>query len=419
MTSSLSAQNLAAGSIQEDLFFPPAPPPPEKIRPLRQKCQIIPIVPRDFVTAPFFAAARQTEPRALIINDVKWVIGDAHPTGRAASPALDMRHGRACFTLLSFRDRMQHGRDIRFSMNEFCHRYAQSRGGAYSRQILDLLFDLRETWVRRESPDGTIERFTIVGDIKTLEKPLRRKEAIKALAEQGEFWLDRISLSPEFFGLLQQWEKLARIRLDVLTGMTSPTAQAIYTFLPSRAVHHDRDDPFAIRLINLLEQISHPVPPHKSVRKKIFTQNRNSILSQLDGKEILNGILRVTLEETKDRTDFNLLAWAEKDAPPSPAPVSKSKLLEAWRATGRSKQAFDKKLKNLQPLSGYASELMERAGIEINGNERFFEMAQALLGNRFEIIVCEAKTNAVEGDPGRSPTGRLIFRLVESVRTPQ
>ena len=417
--SALSAEKNAAGAgIQEDLF---SLPPQRKIRHGRQKNHLIPIVPRDFVTAPFFAAARQTEPRVLIINDVKWVIGDAHPTGRAASPALDMRHGRACFTLLSFRDRMQNGREIRFSMNEFCRRYAQSRGGRYSREILDLLFDLRETWVRRESADGTIERFTIIGDIKTLEKPLRRREAIRALTEQGEFWLDRISLSPEFFGLLQQWERLARIRLDVLTSMTSPTAQAIYTFLPSRAVHHAESDPFAIRLATLLEQVSHPVPPHKSVRKKIFTQNRFSILSQLDGKEILNGILRVSLADTKDASDYNLLAWVEKDGVPSPdqPPICNSKLLEAWRAAGRSKQAFDQRLKYIQPLSFYARELMERASVAIDGNERFFEMAAALLGNRFEAIVCEAKTDAVEGDPGRTPTGRLIYRLVESVREMQ
>jgi hypothetical protein len=403
-----------AAAIQDDLF---SLSPPPKLNHKRRKNHLTPIVPRDFVTAPFFAAARQTEPRVLIISDVKWVIGDEHPTKRNSSPALDMRHGRACFTLLSFRDRIQNGREIRFSMNEFCNRYAQSRGGRYSREILDLLFDLRETWVRRESADGTIERFTIIGDIKTLEKPLRRREVIRAYTEQGEFWLDRVSLSPEFFGLLQQWEKLARIRLDVLTAMTSPTAQSIYTFLPSRAVHHAKEDPFAIRLANLLDQISHPVPEHKSVRKKIFTQNRRSIIAQLDGKEILNGLLRVSLADTKDGCDYNLLAWVEKDIAPSPTPpVTKSKLLDAWLASGRSKKDFDSRLKHLPPLSDYACELLARAGVTIDGNERFFEMAAALIGNRFEPILSEAKGNALEGDPGYTPTGRIIYRLIESVR---
>ena len=155
--------------------------------------------------------------------------------------------------------------------------------------------------------------------------------------------------------------------------------------------------------------------------KKNFTQNRFSILSQLDGKEILNGILRVSLADTKDASDYNLLAWVEKAGVPSPdqPPICNSKLLEAWCAAGRSKQAFDQRLKYIEPLSFYTRELMERANVAIDGNERFFEMAAALLGNRFELILCEAKRDAVEGDPGHTPTGRLIYRLVESVRQMQ
>ena len=104
---------------------------------------------------------------------------------------------------------------------------------------------------------------------------------------------------------------------------------------------------------------------------------------------------------------------------PDQQPICNSKLLEAWCAAGRSKQAFDQRLKYIEPLSFYTRELMERANVAIDGNERFFEMAAALLGNRFELILCEAKRDAVEGDPGRTPTGRLIYRLVESVRQMQ
>jgi hypothetical protein len=123
---------------------------------------LIPFVPRDFLIAPVFTATPQTEPRTLVINSVKWTIGDEHPIKRHPTPALDMRHGRACFTLLSFRDRLTNERDIHFSMNEFCHRYANSQGGRYSRKILSILFDLHETWISRELPDGKTERFAII-----------------------------------------------------------------------------------------------------------------------------------------------------------------------------------------------------------------------------------------------------------------
>ena len=44
-------------------------------------------------------------------------------------------------------------------------------------------------------------------------------------------------------------------------------------------------------------------------------------------------------------------------------------------------------------------------------------MAAALLGNnRFEQVLSEAKGDALEGDPGHNPTGRLIYRLMEALK---
>ena len=233
--------------------------------------------------------------------------------------------------------------------------------------------------MRRELPDATIEQFTIIGEIKTAQKPIRRRDALRAVNGQSEFWLDRVALSPEFFGLLQQWERLARIRLDVLTSLTSPTAQAIYTFLPSRAVYHTAADPFTIRLANLLQQICLPVPALRSQRKQKFTQNRNSIIAQLDGKEVLKGVLRVTLIDTRDGKDFNLAAWVEENETPAAPAASKSKLLDVWRDRGRSKKDFDQRLANMEPLADHHADLIERARATLKGNERFFEMAAALL----------------------------------------
>ena len=129
---------------------------------------------------------------------------------------------------------------------------------------------------------------------------------------QQEMWLDRVTLSPEFFGLLKRWEELARICLDVLTSLRSPKAQAIYTYIPSRAVHHTESEPFSIKLATILEQIGAPVPAAKSKRKQVFTQNKTSILSQLNGAKIIDGILRTELLETRDGADFKLIFWVEK-----------------------------------------------------------------------------------------------------------
>ena len=67
-------------------------------------------------------------------------------------------------------------------------------------------------------------------------------------------------------------------------------------------------------------------------------------------------------------------------------------------------------------INGYHEQLIETAKAQLKGNERFFSMAYALLGNRFEAILSEAKGNALEGQPGRSPTGVLIWRLIQAVK---
>ena len=108
---------------------------------------ITPHVPREMLVAPFFAAVKQTAPRELTIDGRKWAIGIAHPTKRRESPALDMRHARACFALLSFRDRLKEGRTIHFSMNEFCRRYARSQGGEFILRIED-------TDAKRNTPEA-------------------------------------------------------------------------------------------------------------------------------------------------------------------------------------------------------------------------------------------------------------------------
>lgn len=380
---------------------------------------ITPLVPRELVTAPFFAAVKQTEPRELVIDGKKWAIGIAHPTSGKESPALDMRHARACFTLLSFRDRLKDGRTIHFSMSEFCHRYAKSRGGRYARDVVRILWDLRETFVAREIEDDNIEYFHILGEIVIHQKAARRKDALRALSTQKEMWLDRVSLSPEFFGLMRRWEELARIRLDVLNSLKSTKAQAIYTYIPSRAVHHGKDSPFQITARNVLEQIGAPVPEHKSVRKKVFVQHgEKSILNQLDGAEIANGSkLRVVLEETKSGDDVKLIFWTEKDEQARALePPKTSKMLDAWLVSGRSQKSYEERIKKRRPLNDYHRELLEKAEVEIEGNERFFENAAALLGGQMDMLLSEAKGDALEGDAGNNPTGRMIYRILEAVK---
>lgn len=379
--------------------------------------QITPLVPREMIIAPFFAAGKQHQQREITVDGKQWVIGTDHPTKRRPSPALDMRHARACFALLSYRDRLKNDRDIFFSMNDFCHRYASSQGGRYASDILNVLFDLQDTWIAREIDGGKVEYFQILGDIKILQKTARRHDALKALSINNEMWLDRVTLSPEFFGLLKQYEQLARIRLDVLISLTSQKAQAIYSYIPSRAVHHTKSQPFSINLATILQQIGVPIPSAKSKRKQIFTQNKTSILSQLHGAEIIDGVLRVKLAETTDGSDFKLNFWVEKEnISKMPNPSTRSKMLAAWIEGGRSKTSFQERLRQARPLEFRHREVLELMHVNLEKTEKFFEHAQALLGPRFDRILSEAKGDALEGDIGKNPTGRIIHRILNELK---
>ena len=137
----------------------------------------------------------------------------------------------------------------------------------------------RSTFVSREADDDTIEYFQILGEIYIHQKATRRRDAMQAVSCQHEMWLDRVALSPEFFGLMHRWEELARIRLDVLNGLKSTKAQAIYTYLPSRAVHHTKDNPFQITARNVLEQIGAPIPAYKSKRRQVFEDRKSTRLN--------------------------------------------------------------------------------------------------------------------------------------------
>jgi hypothetical protein len=200
-------------------------------------------------------------------------------------------------------------------------------------------------------------------------------------------------------------------------------AQAIYLYIPSRACYHTEGNPFEISLAKLLEQVSCPVPKHKSVRHKIFTQREaigHSIIQQLDGLQTINAIFRVRLAPTNDETDWKLQAWVEKNPRRViPAPGN-SKIIKAWNASGRPFELLEKRLVSPQSLTDYEKELLENAGVQLAGNERFFSLVKALIPPaQFVGLLAEAKGDELEGRKARkNPTARLIWRIISAISAP-
>jgi hypothetical protein len=343
----------------------------------------------------------------------------------ARKPALDVRHARAIFALLSFRNPFAESRLIRFSFNEFCQRYARTNGGRYARAISGIVADLIESYISvTDLKTGIGHQYRLIERLDIESRPPRRRDSKLAQSNQSELWFNGCSLSPEFFGLLGQITELQHLRLDVFTAIRSPLAQAIYLYIPSRAHHHDEGSPFEITVSKLLEQISAPVPLQKSKRKEIFTKHQDegrAVIQQLDGRKTLSGIFRVRLAETCDQTDWKMQAWIERPEKKQTPKPSNSILVAAWLASGRSRESLNQRLASLEPLTGYEMELLEKAGVRLAGSERFFELAKAMLSpQRFVGLLAEAKGDELEGRKARkNPTARLIWRIREAIAEPQ
>jgi hypothetical protein len=114
----------------------------------REQYSIKVAAPRDYFLGPVFAATRQTGPREVTIGERRYQIGGFHPMRPDFHPpALEVRHARAIFALLSFRTPGEDTKLIRFSFNEFCRRFASSNGGWYERAIKPIVAELMNSYI--------------------------------------------------------------------------------------------------------------------------------------------------------------------------------------------------------------------------------------------------------------------------------
>ena len=384
-----------------------------------------PRAPKDYFLGPFFAAKKQTGPREVTIGGKRYLVGGCHPFREDnLPPALDVRHARAIFSLLSFRDPFENSRRIWFSMNELCRRYATSNGGRYFRHIRQILGELVDSFIRvTDVKTGIYHQYRLIDYVDIKGKVIGRKDSTLATSKQTEFWLHGCDLSEEFFSLLGRVAELQSIKLKVFNKIRSPLAQSIYLYIPSRAHHHSEAKPFEITLTKLLEQVSFGAPRQKQRRYQIFTQHANegrAVMQQLEGLETLKGHFHVRLVETDDGKDWKLLAWVEQDLEKPKFEESGSKLIRVYLNSGRPPELLEQALSDIKPLSDYEIDLLQRAEVRVEGNERFFMMAKAILRPaRFVEYLAEAKGDAIEGrEAKKNPTARLIYRIREAIGAP-
>jgi len=404
----------------------------ERVRPGSE----ISLVPRDWLNGPVFSPKKQVAIREVAVNKNIWRMGIPNPLTNEPSAQIDMTHVRVLLGVLSF---WKGDNPMSMSIRELAKRASGSfgAGGAYFKLLRQKLGDLRDYWIGVELESGEKRMFPALSRIEITARNVRSKKPEKQQTLALDDWavvkkqqgkdtsgthvqLDNVALAPEFVELLMDWTQLMHVRLDVMRSLTSDLAQAIYLYIPSRAVHHTKEDPWKIGLTALFEQLDLPIPPSKSVRKKILTQHKKSVLRQLNDVPVLKGFLKVSLRLNKDKTDWLFLAWVETSDELPDLRTSDSALVDAWRRSGRPETELAKLLRTTLPdLPDDARDLAKIASVDVEKVERFLRICILLLGkNRLFRKLAELKVEVIEGRGPDNPTGTLIWRLLTEISQP-
>jgi hypothetical protein len=236
-------------------------------------------------------------------------MGVQPPFGKITNPdylkGFDVRHAEVIFKLLAFyrENDIDFSHKVDISYYKLLQIIGWKRCSKNLNTLKEILADLNNIWTQIIVNDDHYIKFQILSAEETgyLHKC---KENPK---------LRYIQFAPTFLEFLGDIEKFFSIRLDIFNSLSSGIAKAIYLYIPSRALKSSKNSPFKITLTNLYRQINIKVPVYKSDRLRKITQHKRPIIAQLDQALInYNKKLRVTLEETKDNTDYNFCAWVEE-----------------------------------------------------------------------------------------------------------
>jgi len=367
---------------------------------------------RGWINAPVFIAKPINKEREFIVkyknpitDDIsiqKWTIGIDNPltknTDRAkiVTRSLTIDHAAIIFGILTFADPFIKNSKIRFSLNKLCELvYGGSTPATYEK-AKTLLDELLYCWTRIEYENNEAISFRILKNVDVLEKKKRSGNKNST----SELWLESVELNENFMELIYSIETRANIKISHIKQLSSPLARTIYMYLPSKVKGCEKTgDTYKIKLSTLLNDIAYPIPPKKSLIKQLFTQNKNSVLSQLDGAELFyGGYLRCKIKETKDKNDWLLVAWTESTAPNYQLPHKKSKLYTAFIKGGGTPKLWKEKMYILPTIdfNYYFLDGVENMNLDWHGSKRFLLMCKVLMGSKFEEYFGIVKNHIIE-----------------------
>lgn len=334
------------------------------------------VLPQPYGKAPIFAPTVQEKTRIVNVEDSVWEIGVTDPDSREVSSkflrGFDVRHAQVIFGLLNYYHRNGYSYDAEVDMSY--NKLMDICGFSHGKQdsiVKEILADLKYTTTAiRRGNERTL--FTVIGEIS-------KKQDL----EKDRTHLKYIVFSRSFIDMLDQHHQFFSFYMAFWNKLPSKIAQAIYLYLPSRAIEKTSfQNAYKIKLENLMTQLGMPVPKYKSERRKVFSQHKSPVITQLDGAPIHhNKVLRVELAETKDKTDYNLCAWTEiaKDYV-EPEFNTSSNLAVWWQESGGTLREFQERMRRKPFLNDYEAQNLKNAGINVKKDMTFLRMSKALLG---------------------------------------
>ena len=370
---------------------------------------------KDYFKAPIFTSTKQDDTRVVKVGDDIWTIGVDNPLEKDEKVIrnLTINHAVIIFGVFSFTNPIECPRKITFSLNKLCHLiYGGSNVQTY-KKAKSLMNDILKCWTSITYPDKTEKIFRVLKNVNVIKKPFRRGG--KKLSP--ELWLDSVELSEEFYELIYDIEKRLCVEISLITQLSSNLARTFFLFLPSRAIAR-KGESFKITLIKLLEQIGNQVPRYKSDRYRLFTKNKTSILSQLDGAKLLGGkTFRCKLEETSDKKDYNLVCWVEFKKNILKEPTS-SVLYEAFKSAGGTLRLWKERLSRIATceFDMYEFEALEYIP-DWETSKPFLLMAKCLMGGLFTECLGIVKNHVLEGkEISKSPLHMLNHEIMEAMK---
>ena len=372
-------------------------------------------LPSVWVSAPLFPPLPQTESYSITFWDGRysWTTGFKNTlayTRDYDSPYLrgfDIRHYDLIAAFISEyrRGHIDKAGKLYVSYKGLLSLIGKTTGSLQIKSVSLLLDDLWNTnilWEDNEKKTAVLFR--------TLSK-------IETRTEDGNNTLVSIQLDPNFITFIDQIEKFISVRLDVKVKLPSPVAQAIYTYIPSRAIYSTIENPWRISLTKLMKELRLPLEKYssKSEKKKLFTQHKNSIMQQLDGQPLRSGdLFRCTLEEKKDKTDYYFCCWVQK----TEKKTRKSPLLQSWIDAGRDVKIFYKLVDERKPLTRKTIEDLKDMGFDPVKDRAYFEVAKAIMAYLcdpdFEGYIADIHSRCMEGTV-RDPKALLSFNIRQMI----